>query len=130
MTIPWDEKFNVGITEIDRQHKCLLDIINSLNEVQDSREIASIFKKIGDYVTFHFDYEEQLMVKYKYNGTRGHVLEHNRLKELYVDIIRQNNGLPGAKIAFNILLRWFVTHTTSPEMDKKLGQFLINFNVK
>ena len=66
--IIWDKGlYNLGIKEIDRQHKILVNIINNLHRCimtqKCSETIIEIMAQLGDYSVFHFAYEEKLLEK-------------------------------------------------------------------
>lgn len=84
MYIRWSDLFNTGITEIDNQHKKLLNILNkaltlSINS-QDS-EIDTIFSELMSYAKYHFTYEEYLFEKYNFPNSGQHLKEHNNFKK-------------------------------------------------
>lgn len=45
--IIWDEGFSVGVSEMDRQHRRIIELINSLIEKQDIRRCSPILKSGG-----------------------------------------------------------------------------------
>jgi hemerythrin-like metal-binding protein len=77
---PWDEKYSVGITEIDMQHKRLFAIANDYFEQkkkQQSPELEErILKDLLDYTRQHFSYEEELLKKNGYPYYAEHMREH------------------------------------------------------
>jgi hemerythrin len=63
--IDWDKSFELGVTQFDEHHKCLLDL---LNETYDNftgganREaLGVVLDKLVDYATYHFAAEEHWM---------------------------------------------------------------------
>ncbi|MGE5490163.1 MAG: bacteriohemerythrin [Actinomycetota bacterium] len=64
---PWDDKFVTGLTEVDRQHHHLVDLINGFgdllasNNAQDKQKLDGMFQELAAYAVEHFSTEEQLM---------------------------------------------------------------------
>ncbi len=61
---PWDSNFETGITEIDEQHKRLVDILNHLAAHLANRSHPSTlnhyFDQLAEYADYHFKSEEQI----------------------------------------------------------------------
>jgi hemerythrin len=64
----WNDKFSVGIPEIDEQHKKLFEIISTvfdgIAERNDRELLKTAFDKILDYTKYHFATEEGYFVKF------------------------------------------------------------------
>ena len=64
--ITWDDSFNIQVDVIDRQHRRLVELMNRLIAIQDEKasddDIAEILGAMTNYLGFHFDTEEQLMI--------------------------------------------------------------------
>ena len=80
--VKWDEKLNVGIEEIDEQHKQLVAFTNELyagctsGKEEANEQFKNTIKKAVKYVKIHFKTEEDLMVKYDYPYYLAHKKEH------------------------------------------------------
>ena len=64
---PWNEEFRVGIEEIDKQHRRLVEIINELANISleiDKRKFNAILKELGEYTIYHFSSEEKIWDRY------------------------------------------------------------------
>ena len=63
----WNEVYELGISEIDLQHKKLIDISNDLFDVVTKGDenfkisMSKILKNLTDYTVYHFTSEEQFM---------------------------------------------------------------------
>ncbi len=61
----WNSKYQVGIAQVDRQHKKLVTLINSLGNklAVDTDPVASmeVFDDLASYASYHFRTEEHLM---------------------------------------------------------------------
>ncbi|MBT2972179.1 MAG: bacteriohemerythrin [Candidatus Thiodiazotropha sp. (ex Ctena orbiculata)] len=124
----WDAKFSVGITEIDRQHKALMDMANELKfELDGKRSIKTarrILKGLIDYTATHFSYEEQLMDQTRYGEAEVHKELHRKLVD---DVMKYNERIDqgdekvlGELMAF--IKGWLIEHIQ--KTDKKLGAHL------
>ena len=61
----WGEHFVTGLTEVDKQHHHLVDIINQFSgllteNVIHIEDVGHLSNQLGDYAVYHFQEEEQL----------------------------------------------------------------------
>ena len=89
--VKWDEKkYDVGVKAFNTHHKRLVDIINLLHSTVDGsnnlNHIAVIYKELLDYTKYHFEVEEKLMLKYKYDNYHLQKLEHSK----FIDSLTQS----------------------------------------
>ena len=79
---PWDNKYEVGVGEIDDQHKKLVSIINELHEAMllgKGRKVqGGIISELVDYTRYHFQTEEDKLLRYGFPGYAEHRGQHNR----------------------------------------------------
>jgi len=78
---------NVGVEEIDSEHRVLVDLINhgiSLwNEGErDSAKFAEIFTEFVDRLSLHFHEEELLMARVNYPELKQHAGQHYHIMVL------------------------------------------------
>ncbi len=81
MSFQWKERYNLGIAEIDSQHKKLFEIGSRVYELAISNdsydhydEVLGMLNELLEYTEYHFNYEEEIMKKYNY-------VEFNQQKE-------------------------------------------------
>lgn len=85
----WESQFETGIAELDRQHRHLVEQINSLGILLHSRKdgfekaLLRILEALSDYADFHFRYEEALML---HLGDAGQESAH---RQSHADFLRQ-----------------------------------------
>jgi hemerythrin-like metal-binding protein len=119
----WKPAFSVGVAEIDRQHKKLVDLINQLHDAMMNQstkeEMSKILKGLLDYTIVHFGHEEKFFDKYGYPGTVGHKAKH---KEFIAKIQGFKNDFDSGKLTVSMkmlsfLKDWLVKHIqgTDPE---------------
>ncbi|MDR1615349.1 MAG: bacteriohemerythrin [Campylobacteraceae bacterium] len=90
----WDPSYNIGIEEIDNQHKKIVQYINELHEafvLNDKNIVKNTLFNITEYVISHFSFEEKLMEEAEY----PQFMHHKSIHENFVSSIGKY------KIAFN-----------------------------
>ncbi len=89
--IEWDENISLDISEIDNQHKQLVEIINSLFDAMKKARgldvIDDTLKKLIDYTSYHFTIEEKYFDQFEYSESERHKGEHHYLLEQVVDFM-------------------------------------------
>lgn len=109
----WKKEYETGIENIDLQHQKLFelgsDIFNIIN-VKDGlnhySEIMKILSDLGDYVQYHFSYEEDYMETIGYSGLDDHKKLHKKLTEKILSI--QSENIDGEQKTVLIVLLDFV----------------------
>ena len=84
--IKWDDKYSVGISMIDDEHKKLIGILNKAvftKEHNDNpEELREVLREMTKYVLTHFATEETYMKKFNYPEYQDRVnpffMEKNR----------------------------------------------------
>ena len=78
--LTWEEKYSVGVEEIDNQHKKMFQTINELLEAihtNSSEEcLGSIIKDLVEYKKFHFATEEKYFKEFNFDGAEDHIARH------------------------------------------------------
>jgi len=93
--IEWNNQWNCGHIDIDKQHKKIVELSNTLLFMSfsnnKSEKIMEQLNKIIDNVVNHFDFEEQLIAQIGYDNCDEHIMIHKsilektlKLKELYM----------------------------------------------
>lgn len=126
----WDEKYCVGLPEIDDEHRSLIRSINELHAAikarMDREEIKGFFAKVTREVSAHFDHEERLMLEHRYQGYKEHRADHQRLLEdigdIAVDFADGVFDYDPDKALGRRLAEWFVDHVR--EYDAPACEFL------
>ncbi|WP_353571690.1 bacteriohemerythrin [Candidatus Albibeggiatoa sp. nov. BB20] len=81
----WTEALQLGLADIDTQHKKLVDIINQLDDAinagQDSQILGEILGSLLDSAKAHFNYEEGMLKGKGYKAYPAHKAEHDALTE-------------------------------------------------
>ena len=114
--IEWEDKFSVGISILDEQHKKLIEIINKASMVEISsnspKDVLAILDQMTEYILKHFETEEHYMKEFDFPGFQSHRNEHIDFTNTIIDYkIRAVGG--DYKIINEIieyLMEWIVNH--------------------
>ena len=91
--IKWDDKYSVGISMIDEEHKKFIDILNKATYVKQyensPRAITEILVEMTVYAQEHFKTEETYMIDFKYYDYKSHKDEHNNFCNLTSEYIKK-----------------------------------------
>lgn len=126
--INWDEEYSLGITEIDEQHRELLNFVNDLiSHSTDSQIGGNIYlKKIIDavinHVTHHFWTEEKILAKTDYKKLNDHKMEHEKITAKIIDIRSEMGNEKGEMALYNLtitLREYFLSHILLFDRDAK-----------
>ena len=124
----------VGVLEIDSQHKELVDRLNSLlsmgHDAVSNEETQRTMDMLEEYIIKHFADEEELQKKNNYPEYES----HKKMHKLYIDEfekLKKEFADNGHSLKFtmdlnNSLVNWIVKHIKSE--DVKLGKFLKDKN--
>jgi hemerythrin len=125
----WTEKYDLGIEEVDAQHREILTGIGQLHEavISDPAACAELMRTLDQNITTHFDFEEQLMNDYHYPFAADHIAQHNSYKQFFRRLcgeIEADVDDP-LYLGFRInlfLADWMINHSNRD--DRHLGKFL------
>ncbi|MDI6617845.1 MAG: bacteriohemerythrin [Clostridiales bacterium] len=130
MSIKWTKNLEVGIEDIDNQHKELFkridDLFNACNAKLGKQEIGHTLDYLCDYVHTHFQNEEQYQRKYNYPEYPMHAKIHEQFLNEVNDLkseFDKNGPTLGFIIKFNKkVVDWLINHIG--KLDKKFGEFV------
>ncbi len=128
MNVQWDEKFEIGHSRIDFEHRIFLGLIKDLdqavNEKRSRDKIRRILEELRLYAQFHFVSEENIMIDCGFPELERHREEHKTLLALLGDRAKAfllDESDTGAKIV-DFSFSWFALHTT--QEDKKIADYV------
>ena len=125
----WDIKYEVGVEDIDFQHRYFLKLINrfcdNVGASDCSDNIDCYIHELVLYAKFHFCSEENLMRSFKYPDLQRHIDLHRKVivdltNELALVEFHEHNN----KNIIEFLTSWFLDHTVNE--DSKFGNFYKN----
>ncbi len=132
--VKWEPKYELGVEEIDNQHKKWVDILNTFIDAREKGKqhevLKDILKEIVDYTKYHFETEEKHMEKNHYELLQKHKEQHKTLVHQVADIIKSVNVSETKAIAsLEVLLKnWVLKHILT--YDKMYGEYLKQHNKK
>ncbi|MDR1099355.1 MAG: bacteriohemerythrin [Treponema sp.] len=129
--IDWNDRYRIGIPLIDKQHKKLIDMTNTLytaclagDEAARTHFLKTIHEAV-DYVRFHFSTEEKILERINFPDIIAHKKQH---EDFVKEIIQQVQAFQqGKKFVPNIFVRylrdWILTHIAVS--DKIYSAYLV-----
>ena len=132
--IEWIDSFATGVSEIDDQHRILVNTLNEANaklaENLDLDFVEQITEDLLSYALYHFETEEGLMQEYGYHDDRieaaeQHLLQHRGFSSKVVTV-RDNlrAGIPiSREDLIGFLNNWLIDHILNTDM--KLGAHIL-----
>ena len=115
----WNKDWEIGIPEIDTQHKRLIAIANELYDVATKEgpnfhdNMAKVLKSFLDYTVYHFSNEEKFQEKYGYAGLKMHKVAHDQFISEVDNAIKKIERGASQKDAFvfyDYIANWVITH--------------------
>ena len=85
----WDQSYDLGVREMNQEHKQLISLMNRLHEEYSAKADRSVLKQcvesLVDYTMEHFRDEEEYMARIQYPKLETH-------KIIHADLIRKLQG--------------------------------------
>ena len=78
----WNERFSVGHVEIDKQHKRLFELVNSVSDMIKmgmTPELDRVISELTSYTLEHFRFEEKVMRDHNFSDLSAHIKKHEDL---------------------------------------------------
>jgi hemerythrin len=134
--IEWDDRYSIGISVIDEQHKELIGITNRLFEgclegdAAAEAKFRDTVKEVVEYIKYHFSAEEGILERIDYPGTGMHKREHEWfIKELLAKVHAFQEGKKFVPNLFARYLRdWVLAHIAMS--DKSYASYLFSLKQK
>jgi len=114
--LEWEDKYSVGVLEIDNQHKRMFTVINELldaiNENKQEEHLISIIDTLLQYKKFHFETEEKYFKEFNYDGAEEHIQKHKEFAKK-LNELRDKHPSFNIEFAFELvdfLENWLTGH--------------------
>ena len=128
--IQWKDSYRLGIDIIDKQHKKLFDIAEEAESIMELPEhvdkfdeIIAIINELRDYVKYHFEQEEKLLLEIQYNRFFAHKVAHQDFIEhiyaLDMNDIDEHQTEKCLELV-RMLIDWLIEHVL--EQDKQWAE--------
>lgn len=114
--IQWEDKYSVGVSDLDSQHQLLVELINKIHDAMKmgkSKEVVpGVLKDLVKYTQEHFAYEENYMAKIGYIDLAQHKVQHAHFIK---KIVNFQNDFESGKVGINFeiinfLKDWLLGH--------------------
>lgn len=130
MTVTWNKELEIGVEEIDSQHKELFrrcaGLLDACTHGKGKEDIETVFQFLSDYVQTHFADEERLQ---KQNGYPKYALHHLYHERFIFELaeLEEQFRMKGASVSLILqinrkLVDWLIDHIGG--MDKEFGTYL------
>lgn len=127
MKLEWSADLELGIPEMDNQHKELVAILNQFYDAVERGEreegIRSIFEGADQYANYHLSSEEKFLESIQYPELEAHRAMHEMYRREYralMERYRQGDRKAIRELTA-FLLSWLYTHIQ--KADKKYASF-------
>ena len=117
----WQDRFDIGVDVIDREHKKLFVILNKLlaygKEEEKSQWVCQeAIKYFRDHAVQHFSEEEEYMKSIRYAGLETHMRIHSNFREktlpaLESELIRTKYAPDSVNHFIGVCAGWLIGHT-------------------
>ena len=121
--IEWTEDLNLGIPEVDADHKVMISLINQLDAGIGDGEaygtIGSILNTLVEYTALHFLREEMVMDACQYPNMERHIEKHGELNDRVIDIqcrYFDNRESVAVDELLDFLKGWLTNHVLTEDM--------------
>ncbi len=124
----WKAEYSLELSEIDGQHKKLVEMLNELYvalKAGEGREaLGGILAGLVNYTKTHFATEERLMKSYGYPGYLEHKEKHEKMAAKVLGYVQkfEANEIKSPIEISNFLKDWLKKHILST--DKAYSPFL------
>jgi hemerythrin len=121
--LEWEDSYNIGVKEIDIQHRGLFDIISRLSTSRNYRTEGKYFfatlNQFIDYTKVHFATEERYMREAQYSKLTEHQQEHAEFMIEVMKLARDcEKKLPDIEqTILNHLKNWYMIHILGTDRD-------------
>ena len=120
--IKWDDAYSLGIKNIDDQHKKLLDIVDKIFSLQESKDvkgnIRTILHELFEYIKVHFKDEEEFMKSINYPDLAYHIELHEQLVKSVSAILRDPSRLDIIQMKMRVIAKQaLIDHILEEDMN-------------
>lgn len=126
--LEWKDEFSIHNSEIDHQHRELVDLLNSLYEAMKTRTLndvrGSTLNQVIDHARRHFASEEKMMAEKGFPDLQSHKEAHRALMDQIVNLRsrHRSGGLILSNEVLQFLKEWLMGHMQG--MDREFGAFM------
>jgi hemerythrin len=128
MLFPWKEEYEVGVKNLDDEHRRLVGYLNDLYASMKAGKgmdaLKAVLSQLVHYTDTHFASEESLMKLNGYEGFKAHKEKHEKMAGHVRGLVRKFDvgDITSPIQITNFLKDWLSRHIL--ETDKAYGPFL------
>lgn len=132
--VVWNDRYNLGVDVIDKEHKKLFGILNRLfdfgeHETKNRWVCQEAVKYFKNHTLQHFDDEENYMFSIGYEGMEMHKRIHNNFKAITLPSLEKELTMTGySEEALNhfigVCAGWLIGHTMIEDHAIVSGEIL------
>ncbi len=121
--MPWDERFALGVADMDVIHREFVTLADALLHAPD-KDFPALFEELREHTRQHFEHEGRLMKTCRFPAIGEHSSEHLRVLGELAFLARSVSAgrLAAARDYAENLPCWFSTHLAT--MDAALAACL------
>lgn len=135
ITLPWTKGFEIGVPQIDEEHKKIIENYNQLYLVMKENKGQEYYKKMLDflveYVDVHFSNEEELQSRISFDNYVAHKEMHNmfRIQLKDMQLRYEKEGICNRDlISMCLFVKDWLLHHILLE-DKKIAEFILKNDI-
>jgi hemerythrin len=121
--LEWEDTYNIGVKEIDIQHRGLFDIISKLSASRryetEGKYFFAMLNQLVDYTKIHFATEERYMQEAQYPKLVEHQREHTVFMTEVMKLVRdcEKKEPDIQQKILNFLKDWYMVHIMGTDRD-------------
>ena len=118
-SVRWRDAFKVGIDQVDKEHQHLFNLVGKLH----GETVMDVLDELLDYVSQHFQHEEELMKLASYPDFAEHVAQHEALTNSVAEFISGTTNWDEERVRELRVFatKWLVGHILNS--DLKFGRW-------
>jgi hemerythrin len=121
--LEWKDTYNIGVKEIDNQHRGIFDIIDKLftsrSYEPDGKYFFLMLNNLVEYAQVHFATEERYMQEAQYPKFATHLQEHQLFIAQVSKLVRnvENKEIDIENKTLDFLKHWYLAHILGTDHD-------------
>lgn len=130
----WKDHFNIGIDELDRQHRTFLELLNEYSKSVSCGERhcidTAMIEKLRHYASTHFHREEEMLRFASYPDMEHQEEEHKYFESKIMELEAEHKAgkQRSAQVVFEFIRDWFLNHIL--QEDKKFVNLIKQGRIK
>ena len=138
--LTWNERFNIGVDHIDKEHQKLFGIMNKMIQFGEQPEkhqwiCDEGIKFFKAHAIKHFNEEEEYMTSIGYKGYKTHKRLHDNFRDITLPQLEWELEQTGYSVAavnhfLGVCTGWLIGHTLTEDLaivgegESKWGELL------